>query len=515
MEQVKIKAWPQSIDPEQKFFVLTIMTGFLAGGIAILLKVSVHELMHLFGTDRAFTWVSFLIGGLSLTIGGYISTKLFPACSGSGIPRTKIIIAVHHGVIKSKEWLIKLLTTILSLSSGVPLGYEGPTIAITAGVGSSLGRRSGFKERRIKELMYVGSAAGIAAAFGTPIAAVLFVMEEMIGSMKTKSMGPILISSLIASVTASALIGQNSMFTPLSYSMNSPVELLFYLALGLMTGIIGPFFVDNILAVKKLTKKFFKHHQMMPILFSFLIVGLASLATTEVLGNGLETVNKILQGEIAGLQLIVTLIVLKFITCAFCYGAGISGGILMPVLFLGAGIGALFGYLANHTLGISEIQLGAYALVGMGAFFASVIRTPFTSVILVFEMTRDYRIILPLMLGNLVAYFVSKRINHGSIYEVMSRYEGIELPSHDEEDTLMNITVEHVYTQIDTRLQSPLNYSELIYLDQSLSYAIVKLKRLGGQKSLVVVDRLDPLHQHGTLSLSQIFDYLQSQNLAD
>lgn len=512
---MNIKARLQNIDPEQKFFVLTVVTGFIAGGIAILLKVSVHELMHLFGTDQAFTWVSFLVGGLSLMAGGYISSKLMPVCSGSGIPRTKIIIAVHHGVIRSKEWLVKLGATILSLSSGVPLGYEGPTIAITAGVGSSLARKSGFKERRIKELMYVGSAAGIAAAFGTPIAAVLFVLEEMIGSMKTKSMGPILISSLIASVTASALIGQNSMFTPLSYSMNSPVELLFYLALGVMTGIMGPLFVDNILAVKKLTKKFFKHHQMLPILVSFLIVGAASLATSEVLGNGLETVNKILQGEITSLHLILILIILKFITCAVCYGAGISGGILMPVLFLGASIGALFGYLANHTLGISEIQLGAYALVGMGAFFASVIRTPFTSVILVFEMTRDYRIILPLMLGNLVAYFVSTRIRHGSIYEIMSRYEGIELPSHDEEDTLMNITVEHVYQSSDAKLKSPLPYSELIYLDQSLSYAIVKLKRLGGGRPLIVVNRLDPLHQHGTLSLAQVFDYLQSQTLAE
>jgi len=512
---VKIKTWLSEIDPEQKFFVLTIVTGFLAGGIAILLKVSVHKLMHIFGTDHAFTWFSFLVGGASLMLGGYITSRLLPTCSGSGIPRTKIIIAVHHGVIHSKEWLVKLGATILSLSSGVPLGYEGPTIAITAGVGSSLARKFNFKERRVKELMYVGSAAGIAAAFGTPIAAVLFVMEEMIGSMKTKSMGPILISSLIASVTASALMGQNSMFTPVSYSMNSPVELLFYLALGAVTGVMGPFFVDNILGVKKLTKKFFKHHQMMPILFSFLVVGVASLATTEILGNGLETVNKILQGQIIDLQLIIVLIILKFITCAFCYGAGISGGILMPVLFLGAAIGALFGSLANHTLGISEIQLGAYALVGMGAFFASVIRTPFTSVILVFEMTRDYRIILPLMLGNLVAYFISNKISHGSIYETMSRYEGIELPSHDEEDTLMNITVEHVYSSTDNRLKNSLSYSELIYLDQSLSYAIVKLKRLGGQQALIVVDRLDPLHQHGTLSLQQVFDYLQSQTLTE
>lgn len=515
MGRVNIRAKLQDINPEQKFFVLTIITGFVAGIIAILLKVSVHELMHLFGTDRAFTWISFLIGGLSLMLGGYISSKFMPVCSGSGIPRTKIIIAVHHGVIRSKEWIVKLFTTILSLSSGVPLGYEGPTIAITAGVGSSLARKFSFKERKVKELMYVGSAAGIAAAFGTPIAAVLFVLEEMIGNMKTKSMGPILISSLIASVTASALMGQNSMFTPLSYSLNSPVELIFYLALGVMTGVMGPFFVDNILAVKKLTKRFFKHHQMMPILFSFLIVGLASLVTSEILGNGLETVNKILQGEIVDLQLIIVLIILKFITCAFCYGAGISGGILMPVLFLGASIGALFGYLANHTLGLSEIQLGAYALVGMGAFFASVIRTPFTSVILVFEMTRDYRIILPLMLGNLVAYFVSSKISHGSIYETMSRYEGIELPSHDEEDTLMNITVEHVYQKIDKKLTKPLPFAELIYLDQSLSYAIVKLKRLGGQHPLVVVDRLDPLHQHGTLTLAQVFDYLQSQTLAE
>lgn len=222
------------LDKNQKFFLLNLLTGVAAGGVAIILHQSIHYLTAFFGTDVGFTLKSYLLGGVSLFIGSFISTKIMPTCSGSGIPRTKILLSVHHGIIRTKEWLTKIVTSIFSLASGVPLGSEGPTIAIAAGVGSSLGRYFQLSERKVKSLVYAGCSAGIAAAFNTPIAAVIFTMEEIIGNSSAKSMGPILISSLVASVTAAALIGQNSVFSPVHYSFNDPKELLFYLGLGIM-----------------------------------------------------------------------------------------------------------------------------------------------------------------------------------------------------------------------------------------------------------------------------------------
>jgi chloride channel protein, CIC family len=499
--------------PQQTFFILNVAIGLLAGGISIMLHLMIFQLMDWFGTHDGFTLKSFLYGGLSLLAGAYITTRLMPVTSGSGIPRTKILLSVHHGIIHTREWLTKIVTTVLSLSSGVPLGSEGPTIAIAAGIGSSLGRKFQLAEKQVKSLVYAGCAAGIAAAFNTPIAAVIFTMEEVIGSTSTKALGPILISSLVASVTAAALIGQNSVFTPVHYAFNSPFELLFYLAIGIVAALGGTLFIQNIILIKRLTKKFFKHHRLTLIMSSFLLVGALSQMVAEVPGNGLVTINNLLQGQIVSWQVLLALLMAKFIACAFCYGAAISGGILMPVLFLGAALGGLFGSIAINVLNLDQVEIGAYCLVGMGAFFASVIRTPFTSIILVFEMTRDYRIVLPLMLANLTAYFLSEWMERGSVYEKIALYEGYELPSHDDENILEQATVEDVYVRHPLPTREKLPFVRLIYPDQSLSYAMVKLKRIGGRDPLKVVNRLDPGMVLGEITLQNIFDHIKHSDL--
>lgn len=448
-------------------------------------------------------------------IGSFISTKIMPTCAGSGVPRTKVLLAVHHGIISTKEWLTKIVTTVFSLSSGVPLGSEGPTIAIAAGIGSTLGRKFKLPERKVKQLVHAGCSAGIAAAFNTPIAAVIFTMEEIIGSTSAKSMGPILISSLIASVTAAALIGQNSVFTPVHYSFTYASELFFYLLLGAISGLIGPLFISFIITIKRLGRKYFRHHKFSLIMFSFFLTGALSMVVPVVPGNGLAVVNELLHGKIPSYEFLALILVFKFIACAICYGAGISGGILMPVLFIGAALGGVFGSLSVYLLELKEVEIGAYCLVGMGAFFASVIRTPFTSVILVFEMTRDYKIVMPLMLASLVSYFLSERLSKGTVYEKIAIFEGYELPSHEEEDLLTNMTVESVYTPAAWISDVPLVYQAIIYPDQSLSYALLKLKKLGAKKKLKVVDRLNPNQVLGEISMQSIFDHIEKVETAE
>lgn len=498
----------EKLDPKQKFFILNLITGLAAGVVSILLHQGIYYLMELFGTSSGFTLKSFLLGGLSLAMGSYIVTRVMPSCSGSGIPRTKVLLAVQHGVISTKEWLTKIVTTILSLASGVPLGSEGPTIAIAAGVGSSLGRRFRLPERKVKSLVYAGASAGIAAAFNTPIAAVIFTMEEIIGNSSVKSMGPILISSLVASITAAALIGQNSVFTPVSYSFNSSFELTFYLALGIVAGLAGPLFISQIIAIRQMTRKYFKHHKFTLSMFAFLVVGGISLYVPEITGNGLSVVNQLLQGHAKEWSALAVLLIVKFIACAFCYGAGISGGILMPVLFLGATLGGLFGIVSTQVFSLSEVEIGAYCLVGMGSFFASVMRTPFTSIIIVFEMTHDYRIVLPLMLSCLVSYFLSERIKPGTIYERVAHDEGYELPGHEDEDLLNQTIVEDIFLSKPGKVTEALPYVRTVYPDQSLSVALVKLRRLEKGESLIVIDRMNPEIILGELTLQNVFDFL-------
>lgn len=511
--KVKLKLF--SLAQDHKFFILTIITGLAAGFMAIALHQSIDLIKNLIGTAHGFTWYSFLLGGLLVFISGLITTRFMPTTGGSGVPRIKILLAVHHGYIATKEWITKFFTTLLTLSSGAPLGYEAPIIFIAGGVGSSLGRKWGFTERKLKDLVYVGCSAGIAAAFNTPIAAVIFVFEEITGTMSTKSMGPILISSLVASITASTLIGRNSIFTPQAYSFNDPKELFFYLAMGIVAGLAGPLFISSILVVKKISMTFFKHHRLTPIMFAFTIVGLLSLLEPEVPGNGLETINEYLLGNVPVIESLLILLVLKFIASALCNGSGMSGGIMLPVMLFGAIIGGLFGQLATWLLNIDHMQIGAFCLVGMGAFFASVIRTPFTSVILVFEMTRDYRIVLPLMVANLISYFLAEKVSPGSIYERSANFDGYQLPGHEEEDSLAHALVEEVYKRSPSNFDVNPSFAEVIYPDQTLSYALVKLKKHKNKSHLKVVNRVNPKEIYGTIRLEDILDYLSRNHHAE
>lgn len=498
-----------TLKTEQKFFLITCFVGLIAGLVAVALTHMAHGLSKWAGTYAvAFTWKSFLVGGVFMTISA-LMCKRYPYLAGSGIPRTRLQIAMSHGMITAKEWILKFFTTLFALASGVPLGIEAPTIAISAGVGSTLARRFFSNPKQVRELVYIGCSAGIAAAFNTPIAAVIFTMEEIIGNMSARSMAPILIASLVASVTAATINGENSIFIVTAHKLNNPTELFYYLGLGIAAGIAGPLFVRNIVAVKRLSKKVFKHHFLTPMIIGFLITGLFSLIHSRVPGPGIRLVNELLMGQSMPWQELAALALLKFLASAFCYGAGISGGILLPTMVIGAVFGGLWGQMVDH-FHPQTIEMGAYALVGIGTFLAGVIKAPFTSIVLVFEMTRDYRIVLPLMLANLVAWLLAEKQFKGSIYDFMANLEGLDLPSHDE-DELHQLNIADIYRPEKKILTAPLTYAKKLYPDQSISSALAKLSRQKFQHELVVVNRLNPLEQLGVIRLQDIIQYLQEQ----
>lgn len=498
-----------TLSSEQKFLLATTVIGLAAGLTAVMLEHAVHLLATLAGTLGTFTWQSFALGSIYVLIAAFLARQV-PAIRGSGIPRTKLLLAMHHGVIGVKEWITKFFATALTLGAGIPLGMEAPTIAISAGISSTLGQKFFTEKRKLRDLVHIGCSAGIAAAFNAPIAAVIFTLEEIIGSMNARALGPILIGSLVASVTASAFKGENSIFIVTAYKLGHPTELIFYLGLGLAAGLAGPLFVRNIVGVKKLSKKLFRHHLITPMLIGLLITGAFSFYHPLISGPGVRIVNELLAGQIFDPKILVGIMLLKFVAAAFCYGAGMSGGILLPTMVIGAAFGTLWGMLSAQVLGVSDIQLGAYALVGVGAFLAAVIKAPFTSIVLVFEMTRDYRIVLPLMIANLVAWLLAEKQFKGSIYEYMANLDGLELPAH-EEDELNHIDVHSFYKQSPEILSKPLPYGAMIYPDQSVSVALVKLRHGKFAGELTVVNRLNPLEKLGTLRLQDILTYLQEQ----
>jgi CIC family chloride channel protein len=436
------------ITEDRTYFALTILTGILAGIVTVSFEYIIHHITSYIGTDKAFTQSAFLWGGILIFISGFLTTKVFRNTAGSGVPNVKLALAVEHGKIPLKDTVAKYITTVFSLSSGISLGKEGPVVTISSGIGSFLGRSFHLSKKRVKALVAVGSAGGIAAAFNTPISAVVFTMEEVVGDLNSKVLGSIVISSVVAAVTGQILMGDRVMFSQLFYKLNDPKELFFYLFIGIMAAVTGPFWMKTTLVLRSYCRDIMKTHKLSLIMLSFFIVGGLSLIHPAVLGSGHNYLEEQLLSQILDWRVLGLLFILKFAATSICYAAGPSGGLFMPTLLVGATLGSFVGSVSHGLFPeIASSSLGAYALVGMGAYFATIIRAPFTSILIVFELTRDYNIILPVMIANVVAYMLSEKITKGSIYEQISEQDGVHLPTRDDEEILESSIVEDAYVK--------------------------------------------------------------------
>ena len=431
------------ITEDRTYFALTILTGLLAGVVTVSFEYLIHNITEMIGTNIAFTKSAFFWGGVLILISGWLTTRVFKTTGGSGIPKVQIALAVHHGNLPLKDTIGKYITTVLSLSSGISLGKEGPVVMITSGIGSFLGRFFHLSKKRVKALVAVGSAGGIAAAFNTPISAVVFTMEEIVGDLNAKALGSIIISSVVAAVTGHILMGDRVLFSQLHYKLGDPRELFFYLLIGIMAAGTGLGWMRMTLELRKVCRRIFKNYRLLLIFIGFLIVGALSLIHPAVLGSGSNYLESQLLSEILDWRLLGLLFVLKFFATSVCYASGPSGGLFMPTLLIGATLGSFAGTLCQFAFPeIAATSIGAYAIVGMGAYFATIIRAPFTSILIVFELTRDYNIILPVMIANITAYMLSGKIAKGSIYEQISEQDGVHLPSREDEEILEAFNVE-------------------------------------------------------------------------
>lgn len=474
------------VTEERTYFILTILTGVLAGLVAVGLNKSVHFLTKFFGSDQPFTIRTTVLAGTAIFISGWITTRKFPETAGSGIPGVRVALAVYHGKIKLMPTIAKFFTTILSLSSGFSLGREGPTVAIASGLGSALGNYFHLSKNKVKALVAVGASGGIAAAFNTPISAVVFTLEEVLGDLNAKMLGSIIISSVVASVTAILLNGETHPFVELNYKLNSPSELIFYLCIGITAAFVGPIWVKSVLTVRKYNLKFLFGHRLTNIMITFLIIAGISHLNPKVLGSGHHTIREALLSLILDWRVLLGIFSLKFIATSLSYGSNVSGGLFMPTLLMGATLGSLVGALGENLFPELVTNSGAFAIVGMGAYFAAVIRAPMTSVLIVFELTRDYNIILPLMIANGAAYLISTQIQDGSVYEMISEQDGIHLPTHEDNEVLETLHVEDAMVSDVITLEANLTVlqaSELIKDSNISGFPVVRKNELVGMVS--------------------------------
>lgn len=417
--------------------VLTLIIGAVVGLVVVAFIVVTENLADKLYPPGGAAWRRLVLPVTGALVTGFLLRRYFPNARGSGIPQTKTALFVGDGVILFRTAVGKFLCSSIALASGIPLGREGPSVQVAGGIASTLGRRLGLSPKRVKSLIPVGSAAAVAAAFNTPIAAVLFTLEEVMGDMHAPVLGSIVLSSATAWMVLHLLLGDEPLFHVPAYQLVHPVEFALYAVLGVIGGLVSVAFVKLLLWQRKRFLRMPVNTQWIQPAVGGLVAGVLGWFVPEVLGVGYGYVSQALNGEMA-LKMMALLVVLKLVATATCYAAGNAGGIFGPSLFLGAMLGGAFGAASHVLMPDYTASVGAYALVGMGTAFAGIIRVPLTSVIMIFEVTRDYSIIVPLMISNMISYFISSRIQETPIYEALLEQDSIHLPpaARDREEPL-------------------------------------------------------------------------------
>ena len=415
---------------DQVFLVLALVIGGLTGAAVVAFILLTERMgMRLYPVGGA-PWrrLLFPVAG-SLGI-GYLLYRYFPNARGSGVPQTKAALYAREGRITLRTVLGKFFCTSATLASGIPLGREGPSVQVGAGIASVLGRFLGLRPEKVKALLPVGAAAAIAAAFNTPLAAVAFALEEIVGDLHAPVLGSVVLASATSWGVLRLLLGNSPLFKVPQYQLVHPAEFAIYAELGVAGGLVSVAFTKMLLGMRerflRLPANTFWFHP----LAGGLLVGVVGWFVPQVLGVGYGYVGHALNGNMA-LTLMAVLVILKLITVTTSYASGNAGGIFGPALFIGAMLGGSLGTVAHRLFPAYTASSGAYALVGMGAAFAGIVRAPMTSVLMIFEMTQDYAVIVPLMISNLVSLFISSRLQPEPIYEALAIQDGIHLPSSE------------------------------------------------------------------------------------
>ena len=413
---------------DQVFLVLALVIGALTGlAVVAFILLTERAGMRLYpvGSDRWRRVLFPVVGSLGI---GYLLFRYFPDARGSGVPQTKAALFAREGRITLRTVLGKFFCTSATLASGIPLGREGPSVQVGAGIASVLGRLLGLRPEKVKALLPVGAAAAIAAAFNTPLAAVLFALEEIVGDLNAPILGSVVLASATSWVVLRLLLGNNPLFKVPQYQLVHPLEFAIYAVLGVAGGLVSVAFTKLLLDMRERFLRFPQKTVWFQPVAGGLVVGLMGWFVPQVLGVGYGYVGDVLNGRMA-FNLMVLLVVLKLLAVTTSYASGNAGGIFGPALFIGAMLGGAVGTVAHHLLPAHTATPGAYALVGMGAVFAGIVRAPMTSVVMIFEMTQDYAVIVPLMIANLVSLFISSRLQRQPIYEALAVQDGIHLPT--------------------------------------------------------------------------------------
>jgi len=427
--------WRSVFREDRLFLILSVFIGVFSGLAVVCFRFAIDwSRLYLLGTGAVLTPVRML---LAPTLAGLVIAVLvihfFPTARGSGVNQTKAALYIFNGNIPIRTAIGKFITSALAIGSGHSLGPEDPSLQIGACIASAVGRKLRLQRDRMRLIAPVGAAAGLAAAFNAPVSAVLFVIEEVIGRWTAGILGSVVLSAVSSVVVMRWFLGSESLFRIPAVELKRPTELIAYAALGVVGGLASVVFASGIAWLRPVYKALPRWSQYFQPAAAGLLIGIiAVLGAPQVMGAGYEYIDQAMHGQFTW-QFLAILAGLKIVATLLSFVSGTPGGMFAPTLFIGAMLGAAVGgaehVLFPHLTG----SPGTYALVGMGVLFAGFLRAPMTSVFMVLEVSGNYSIIVPVILANTVAYLISRGLQPTAIFDLLTRQDGLELPSMEEQ----------------------------------------------------------------------------------
>ena len=483
--------------------IIAIIIGVLAGFAAIGIRALIFEISSLSfpgggnlleNIINAPWYVKIGIPVLGGLIVGPLIHFFAPEAKGHGVPEVMQAILMKGGIIRPRVAIIKAVASAITIGTGGSVGREGPIIQIGSSLGSTVGQFFKVPNKRLKTLVGCGAAAGIAAAFNAPIAGALFAVEIILMDFAVAQFSPIVISSVMATVVSHTFEGNFAAFQVKGYQLASPYEIGFYFILGALSGLISFLFIKTLYY----SEDYFDHRLSFPEYLKPVIgglgIGITALIFPQVMGVGYDSINFALHAEMLW-HMALILIFVKIFATSLTLGSGGSGGIFAPSLFMGAMLGAFFGSVVNYFFPAITASPGAYALVAMGGLVAGTTRAPITAIIIVFELTNDYNIILPLMIVCIISTILSSKLSRESIYTLKLLLRNISIKEGADINVMESIFSKNVF---DTKFD---------YLSVTDNFSQVVNKMIRGRGPVFpVLDGVGNIF--GILSINDIKEYL-------
>lgn len=515
---------------DQNMLILAALLGFLAGFASTFFRWMIEFFEVVFSIkglsliDISPQFYPFLLPLMPMLGGFFIGLicKYFPnAVKENGVHKVMYAVALNDGKVRKRTIASCAVTSSITIGSGGSAGREGPTVQIGAAVGSAIGQLLHLSTERVRVLVGCGAAAGIAASFNAPLAGVLFSLEIILGDFAIHTFSPIIIASVIGTVTGRALEGNEITFNIPVHELVHPTEIIFYLGLGILCGVAARLFTFAYFYTQQtFEEKINIPNYLKPALGGF-IVGIISIFTPQILGNGYSYMEQALAGQMFwGLAFI--LVFMKIMCTSITLGSGGMGGIFAPSLFIGAMLGTAFGS-SVHSIFPTLTAAETYSVVGMGAVAGAVMQAPLTNILMLFELTNDYTLILPIMATCIASSYTYQRFTKHSIYIQYLLNKGINI-RHGREASIMNsIKVSDVMTTDVTTIAQEMPFRKILEtISYSKNFYFPILNNKGDMtgilsfsdiREVIFEDQLGDLLIAGELGNSKVYSLTPQQNL--